>query len=197
MTLTLNFQGQIWNSLYLGQKWSDCHETKKQTCRLNSKPQMWPSYLNLAVTLTLNFQGQIWNSWYLGQKWSNCYETKRKHVNWTLSLNCDYRIWPGPWPWPWIVKVKYGICCISAKNGPIATKWKANILIEPCASNMIIEFDLGHDLNYAFSRSNLEFAISQPKMVWLPQNEKYAYRMNWQPQWPSSLTLAMNLKGEV
>ena len=28
MTLTLNFQGQIWNFLYLSQKWSDCHETK-------------------------------------------------------------------------------------------------------------------------------------------------------------------------
>ena len=28
LTLTLNFQGQIWNLLYLNQKWSDCHETK-------------------------------------------------------------------------------------------------------------------------------------------------------------------------
>ena len=58
---------------------------KKQTCRLNFKPQMWPSDLTLAVTLTLNFLGQIWNSWYLGQKWSDCYETKSKHVNWTLK----------------------------------------------------------------------------------------------------------------
>ena len=30
------------------------------------------------------------------------------------------------WPWPWIFKVKYRICYISAKNGPIATKRKAN-----------------------------------------------------------------------
>ena len=28
MTLTFNFQGQIWNLLYLSYKWSDCHETK-------------------------------------------------------------------------------------------------------------------------------------------------------------------------
>ena len=34
------------------------------------------------------------------------------------------------WPWPRFFKVKYGICYISAKNGPIATKRKANISIE-------------------------------------------------------------------
>ena len=28
LTLTLNFQGQIWNLLYLSQIWSDCHKTK-------------------------------------------------------------------------------------------------------------------------------------------------------------------------
>ena len=30
MTLTLNFQGQILNLLYLSQKWSDCHKTKSK-----------------------------------------------------------------------------------------------------------------------------------------------------------------------
>ena len=34
------------------------------------------------------------------------------------------------WPWPRFFKVKYGICYISTKNGPIATKRKANISIE-------------------------------------------------------------------
>ena len=34
------------------------------------------------------------------------------------------------WPWYWIFKVKYGIWYISAKNGPVATKQKANISIE-------------------------------------------------------------------
>ena len=130
-------------------------------------------------------------------KWSNCHETKSKHINWILSLKCDHRIWPWPWPWSWIFKVKYGIYYISAKNGPIAMKQKANISIELYAPNVTIGFELGYDLDYEFSRSNLEFAISQPKIVWLPQNEKYAYRMNWRPQWPSSLTLSMTLKGEV
>ena len=30
LTMTLNFQGQSWNLLYLSQKWSDCHETKSK-----------------------------------------------------------------------------------------------------------------------------------------------------------------------
>ena len=52
---------------------------------------------------------------------------------------------------------------------------KTNISIELYASNMTIQFDLGHDLDLEFSRSNMEFAISQPKMVRLPQNEKQTY----------------------
>ena len=43
---------------------------------------------------------------------------------------------------------------------------------------MTIGFDLGHDLDLDFSRSNMEFAISQPKMVRLPGNEKQTYRLN-------------------
>ena len=184
MTLTLNFQGQISNWLYLSQKWSDCHETKskhidwtlgfkcdhrvwpwpwswpwifkvkywigyisakngaiatkqksnisidlktsnvtigidlghdldlefsrsnaelaislpemvqlprneKQIHQLNSKPQMWPSDLTLAITLTLNFQGQIWNLLYLNQKWSDCTKQKANTSIWILGLKCD------------------------------------------------------------------------------------------------------------
>ena len=58
VTLTLNFQSQIWNSLYLGQN-GPIATTKKKTYWLESKPQMWPYGLTLAMTLTLNFQGQI------------------------------------------------------------------------------------------------------------------------------------------
>ena len=51
------------------------------------------------------------------------------------------------WPWPRFVKAKCGICCISAKSGPVATKWKANILVELQASNVTNGFDLDHDLD--------------------------------------------------
>ena len=146
------------------------------------------------MTLTLNFQGQTWNLLYLSQKWSDCHEAKSKHIDSTLGLKCDHRVWPWPWPWPWIFKVKHGICYISAKNGPIATKRKANISIELWASNVTIWFDLGHELDLELSRSNVEFAISRPKMVRLSWNEKQTYWLNFRPQmWLYSLTLAMSL----
>ena len=177
MTLTLNFQGQISNGLYLSQKWSDCHETKskhidwtlgfkwdhrvwpwpwpwpwifkvkyrigyisakngpivtkrKANTSTESRLQMGPSGLTLAMTLTLNFQGQISNWIYLSKKWCDCHETKSKHIDWSQDLKCDHQVWPWPWPWPWIFKVNYGIGYISAKNGPIATKRKGNTSIE-------------------------------------------------------------------
>ena len=43
---------------------------------------------------------------------------------------------------------------------------------------MTIGCDLCNDLDLEFSRSNIEFAISQPKMVWLPRNEKQTYRLS-------------------
>ena len=98
---------------------------------------------------------------------------------WTLGLKCDHRVWPWPWPWPWLFKVKYGICHISAKNGPIATKWKANISIEPWDSNVTIRFDLGHNIDLEFSRSNMKFAISQRKVVRLLRNERQ--NIDWTP----------------
>ena len=127
------------------------------------------------VTLTLNFQGQIWNLLYLSQKWSDCHEMNSKHIDWALGLKCDHRFWPWPWPWPWIFKVKCGIRYISVKNGPIATKRKANISIDLKTSNMTIGFDLGHDLDPEFSRWNMNFYISQPKLARLTRNEKQTY----------------------
>ena len=54
---------------------------------------------------------------------------------------------------------------------------------------MTIGFDLNHDLDLEFSRSIMEFPISQPKKVRLPRNEKQTYRLNSRPQmWPMALT---------
>ena len=94
-------------------------------------------------------------------------------------------------------KVKYGIYYISAKNGAIATKRKANISIELLGSNVTIGFDFGHDLDLEFSRSNIEFAISQPKMVRLARNEKQTYWLNSRPQmWAMGLNLTITLTFE-
>ena len=54
---------------------------EKQTYRLNSRAQIRPSGVTLAMTLTLNFQGQIQNFLYISQKWSDCHETKSKHID--------------------------------------------------------------------------------------------------------------------
>ena len=94
------------------------------------------------------------------KKMCDCHETKSKHIDWSQDLKCDHRVWPWPWPWTWIFKVKHGIGYISAKNGPIATEHEANTSIELKASNMTNGFDLGHDLDLEFSRSNMKFAIS-------------------------------------
>ena len=80
------------------------------------------------------------------------------------------------------------------QNGPVGTKRKANISIELYASNVTIGFDLGRDLDLEFSRSNMEFAISQPKMLRLPRSEKQIYRLNFRPQmWPSYFTFGHDL----
>ena len=51
------------------------------------------------------------------------------------------------------------------QNGPIATKQETNIPIELLASNVTIGFDLSRDVDFEFSRSNMEFSLSWPKMV--------------------------------
>ena len=132
MTLTLNFQGQTWNLLYLSQKMTRLPRNEKQTYRLNARPEMWPSGLTLAMTLTLIFQGQIWNLLYLSQKWSDCHETKSKHIKWTAGLKYDQWVWP--WQWPWsldFLKVKRGL------------------------------FDHTHGVDQGFSWSNFEIALYQ------------------------------------
>ena len=155
---------------------------EEQTYRLNSRAQMWPLGMTLAMTLTLNFQGQIYNLLYLSQKWSDFHETKSKHINWTLGLKCNHQVRPGPWPWPWIFKVKYRICHISAKNGPIATKRKANISIElqglkcdhqvwpwPWPWPWIFKFKVKYGISYISSKSGPIATKRKSKYInWTP-----------------------------
>ena len=70
----------------------------------------------------------------------------------------------------------------------------AQLLALTCRLPDYILVDFRRDLDLDFSRSNMEFAISQPKMVRLPRNKKQTYRLNSRAQmWPSGLTLAMTL----
>ena len=176
---------------------------EKQTYRLNSRAQMWPSGLTLAMTLTLNFQGQIQNLLYLSQKWSDCHETKSKHIHETLGLKCDHLVWLWPWPWPWIFKVKYRIYYISVNNGQIASKRKANMSIELLASNVTNGFELDHyldiwilkvkcdldldhtdDLDHGFSWSNFEIVVSQNGRADCHCTKEVAVGHSWPWSWP-------------
>ena len=69
--------------------------------------------------------------------------------------------------------VKYGICYTSATSIPIATKRKTNISMEHQALNVIIGFELVHDHDLQFPTPNVEFAMSQSKIIRLPRNEKH------------------------
>ena len=143
------------------------------------------------VTLTFNFEGQIWNLLYLTQKWSDCHETNSKHIDWTLGLKCDQWVWPWPWPWPWIFKVKHRICYISAKNGPIATKRKANISAERKTSNVTIWFDLGMTMTLIFQGQIWNLLNLSEHIEWTPGLKCDQWVWPW--QWPWS----MNFQGQM
>ena len=81
------------------------------------------------------------------------------------------------WPWPWMFNVKYGICYISAKNGPIATKRKANIYIELKASNGTIKFDLAHDLDLEF------LAVTKQLYKWYFPSVRLSVSLSVTPFW--------------
>ena len=84
------------------------------------------------------------------------------------------------WPWPWIFKVKYGICYVWAKNGPIAMKRKQTYRLKS-RPQIWLWIDLVHDLEHELSRSNMKFAISEP-MVGFPWSEKQTYWLKSRPQ---------------
>ena len=58
----------------------------------------------------------------------------------------------------------------------------AQLLALTCRLPDYISVDFRRDLDLDFSRSNMEFAISQLKMVQLPRNEKQTYRLNSRAQ---------------
>ena len=143
------------------------------------------------MILTLNFQGQIKNLLYLSQKWFDSHETKSKHIDWTLGLKCDHRVWPWPWPWPWISKVKYRICYISAKNGQIASKRKANISIELQASNVTNGFELYHNLDLWILKVKYDLDLWPHRWPWPWSNFEIVVSQNGRADWHCTKEVAV------
>ena len=101
MTLTLNFQGQILNLLYVSQKWPDCHETK-------NKHIYWPQGLkwnimfHLDHNLELEFSRSSMEIAISYPKWSSCHKMKNKHIDRTEGLKFYHCVWH--WTCPWKVR---------------------------------------------------------------------------------------------
>ena len=77
-------------------------------------------------------------------------------------------------------------------------KWQINsFLMASACSSGITWLDFGQFSSWRWLwivKVNMEFAISQSKMVGLPRNEKQTYWLNsWPQMWPMGLTLAINL----
>ena len=112
-----NFQGQTWNLLYLSQRWSNCHETKKQTYRLNSN-----------VTIGFDLGHDLHDLDYEFSSWSMEFAISQpKMVQLPRTEKQIFQLNSRPEMWPirfdvgndldlGIFRLRFGICYISSQN---------------------------------------------------------------------------------
>ena len=96
----------------------------------------------------------------------------------TLHPLCHFQHSPHPWPCPWIFEVKFWQCCISGMGGQIDMELKGCELIGSYTHFVTFNFDLNHDLDHGFWRSNFEKVVSQELDGWLTWNERDVSRQN-------------------
>ena len=124
------------------------------------------------LCLTLDFQGQILKMLYLRNGRADWHGTKGMWVDRMLLPLCDFQHSPHPWPWPWIFKVKFWKSRITGMGWPIDMESKGCESIECWTHVVTFNFDLKHDLDLGFSRSNFEFAVTQEWEGWLTWNKR-------------------------
>ena len=182
LTLTLDFQGQILKMLYIRNGRADWHGTKGcesigcythfVTFNFDLNHDLDLSTFPSPMTLTLDFQGQILKKSYLRNGMADWHGIKRMWVDRRLNPCCDFQCPPHPSPWPWIFKVKFWKCCISGLGGPIDMERKGCELIGCYTHFVTFNFDLNHDLDLGFSRSNFEKVVSHEWDGRLTWNER-------------------------
>ena len=91
---------------------------------------------------------------------------------------CHFQHSPHPWPWPWICKAKFWKCCISGMGGQIDTESKGCELIGSYTHFVTFNFDLNHDHDHGFWRSNFGKVVFQEWDGWLTWNERDVSRQN-------------------
>ena len=124
---------------------------------------------------------------------------------WCESIECWTQVVafsPHPWPLPWIFKVKFWKCCISGMGWPIDVKRKGCESIGCYTHFVNFNFDLNHDLDLGFSRSNFEKVVSQELDGGLTWNEWDVSRYNdgpmlWLSTFASPMTLTLDFQGQI
>ena len=130
--------------------------------------------------------------------------------NFWTTFFISFIFWYDCWPWPIEYLIRFwSIFVVTLTLDLQGQKWNLLYLRQKWSDchetkSKHIDWTLGFKCDHQvwpwswpyleFSRSNMEFAISKPKMVRLPQNEKQIHRLHSRPQmWPSGLTFAMTL----
>ena len=98
-----------------------------------------------------------------------------------LDPHCGFEPWPHPWPWPLIFKVKFWKSRNSGMGCPIHMKRKGCESTEFWTHVVTFNFDLTHDLDPWFSRSNFEKVVAQELDGRLTWNERDVSRLNVGP----------------
>ena len=153
-------------------------QNEKQTYRLMSRHQMWPSSLTLAMTLTLNFPGQLWNLLYLSQKMVRLPRNEKQ----------AYRLKPGTQMWPSDLTLAITLTLSFQSQiwnlQYLNEKWsdcyetKNKISIELQASNVTNGFDLDNDLDiWIFKvKCDLDHLVTKVRRKDLPDRDRGDFR---------------------
>ena len=177
---------------------------KKQTYWLNSRAQIWPSDLTLAMTLTFNFHGQIWNLLYLIKKMvrlprnkQQTYRLNSRPQMWTpgftlamaLTFNFHGQIWnllylSQKWSDCHEMKTKH----INWTPGLKCDQWvwplTMTLTFECWRSNVTLTFDHTHDPDHGFWWSNFEIVVSQNGSADWHCTKGVAVGHSWPWLWP-------------
>ena len=202
--LHLEFSRWQWNLLQLNHVWSNFPRNEKQKIFVELLASNVITGIDLEVYVvgwTFNFQGQIYNLLYLSQIWPDCHETKSGHMDCIGSPICYHCVFELGHDLDLELSrtnmdLDLGLLRSDMDSAIYQPKMvqmvPRNPTQTPLASNVINGIDLGRDLE--FSRSNMEFATSQPKIARLPGNKQQTYRFNCRCQMrPMRLTLAMSV----
>ena len=119
MTLIMNFQGQIFRTLYPMNGVAGWHGTKGMWVN-----RMLGPLCELELTLSLVFQGHIFKKPLPKNGMADWHGTNGTWVNRMSDPFCDVELWPSPWLWPWIFKVKFWTVRISGMSVSIYMEWK-------------------------------------------------------------------------